>query len=146
MVRTRSEVSAEVEVGATRLHGPYGLVKLRVDVRNRTGWDNPDGGRDSALCRSLVAAHTLLAVSDGAFLSLLEHPEWASAAVADCDNRHSWPVLVGASGRSDVVLSSPIILYDQPEIAPESPADLHDGTEIDEILTLRTLALTEEEK
>jgi hypothetical protein len=44
------------------------------------------------------------------------------------------------------VLSSPIILYDHPELAPESPGELYDGTEIDEILTLRTLALSDEEK
>jgi hypothetical protein len=49
-------------------------------------------------------------------------------------------------GREDCFLSSPIILYDHPRAAPESPGDLHDGTEIDEILSLRTLTLTDEEK
>jgi hypothetical protein len=44
------------------------------------------------------------------------------------------------------MLSSPIILYDYPQIAPESPGDLFDGTEIDEILALRILTMTEEEK
>jgi hypothetical protein len=44
------------------------------------------------------------------------------------------------------VLSSPVILYDHPRIAAESAGDLFDSTEIDEILTLRTLALTDEEK
>jgi hydrogenase maturation protease len=44
------------------------------------------------------------------------------------------------------MLSSPIILYDYPEVAAESPGDLFDATEIDEILTLRILTLTEEEK
>ena len=44
------------------------------------------------------------------------------------------------------MLSSPIILYDYPEVAPESPGDLFDGTEIDEILSLRILTLTDEEK
>ncbi len=44
------------------------------------------------------------------------------------------------------MLSSPIILEDYPRVAPESPADLFDATEIDEILTLRTMALTDEEK
>jgi len=49
-------------------------------------------------------------------------------------------------GAGDVMLSSPIILYDQPEIAPESPGDLYDATEIDEILALRVLTLTDDEK
>jgi hypothetical protein len=44
------------------------------------------------------------------------------------------------------MLSTPIILYDHPELAPESPGDLYDGTEIDEILSLRTLALSDAEK
>ena len=47
---------------------------------------------------------------------------------------------------SDVVLASPIILYDHPAVAPESAGALFDATEIDEILTLRVLTLTEEEK
>jgi hypothetical protein len=62
------------------------------------------------------------------------------------DNRHTFPVLVGEPGQRDVMLSSPIILYDHPQIAPESPGDLFDSTEIDEILTLRILTLTDEEK
>ena len=44
------------------------------------------------------------------------------------------------------MLSSPIILYDQPAVAPESPGDLYDATEIDEILALRVLTLTDDEK
>ena len=55
-------------------------------------------------------------------------------------------VLVGEEGQRDAMLSAPIILYDYPQVAPESPGDLFDGTEIDEILTLRILTLTEEEK
>src|SRR6266536_934234 len=47
---------------------------------------------------------------------------------------------------TDLLLSSPVILYDHPEIAAESACDLFDATEIDEILTLRTLALTDSEK
>src|SRR5918999_5265055 len=56
------------------------------------------------------------------------------------------PVLAGDGGARDVVLSSPIIMYDHPQVAPESPGDLFDATEIDEILSLRTLTLTDEEK
>ena len=44
------------------------------------------------------------------------------------------------------MLASPIILYDYPEIAPESPGDLFDSTEIDEILTLRIMTMTDQEK
>ena len=44
------------------------------------------------------------------------------------------------------MLSSPIIMYDHPGVAPESPGDLFDAGEIDEILSLRTLTLTDAEK
>jgi len=44
------------------------------------------------------------------------------------------------------MVSSPIILYDYPKIAPESPGDLFDAGEIDEILTLRIMTMTDEEK
>ena len=63
-----------------------------------------------------------------------------------CHSSGLWPVLVGESGTSDMLLCSPIILYDYPQIAPESPGDLFDATEIDEILSLRILTLTDEEK
>jgi hypothetical protein len=57
-----------------------------------------------------------------------------------------YPVLAGDRGKRDLVLASPIILYDYPEVAPESPGDLYDATEIDEILLLRTRAMTPDEK
>ena len=105
-----------------------------------------DAVRAVALRRSLVAAHSLIGIDQGVFLSLLDPPEWAKPAAEACRNLHTWPVLIGEEGRRDAMLSSPIILYDHPTIAPESPGDLFDATEIDEILTLRTMALTEAEK
>jgi len=147
LVRHRWPISGRLRLSAARLAGPYGVVRLRVETENTTPWEAPAvGRRDDALRRSLVGAHTLLALEGGSFISLLDPPEWAKPAAAGCSNLHTWPVLVGAGGRHDVVLSSPIILYDHPEIAPESPGDLFDATEIDEILSLRTLALTDEEK
>ena len=139
-------LSGRLRLVTERLDGPYGLLKLRVVVENTSAWAGPDGGRAEALRHSLVACHLLLALRGGAFLSLLDPPEWAAAWVASCRNLHTWPVLVGEAGRRDLLLSSPIILYDYPEVAPESPADLFDATEIDELLTLRTMALTDEEK
>ena len=44
------------------------------------------------------------------------------------------------------MVASPIILYDYPKIAPESPGDLFDSGEIDEILTLRIMTMTDAEK
>jgi hypothetical protein len=97
--------------------------------------------RDQAVRRSLVGAHLLIGAAGGTFLSLADPPEWAHAFAEGCVNEHTWPVLLG-----HVVLSSPIIVADNATIAPESQGDMFDGTEIDEILSLRTIALTDEEK
>jgi hypothetical protein len=143
---SRRPLSGLLSAVAERLPGPYGLVKLRLRVHNTTPWHAPGVPRQEALRHALVAAHTLVAAEGGAFVSQLDPPEWARPAVAGCDNRHTFPVLLGEEGRQDLVLSSPIILYDYPSVAPESQGDLFDATEIDEILTLRTLTLTDEEK
>jgi hypothetical protein len=95
---------------------------------------------------SMLSTHTLLGVWEGAFLSLLDPPGEYRAAAAACRNLGTWPVLAGREGERSLMLSSPIILYDYPQIAPESQGDLFDGTEIDEILSLRVLTLSEEEK
>ncbi|MEO3855655.1 hypothetical protein [Acrocarpospora sp. B8E8] len=122
------------------------LFRLRAHVENTGQASAPDASRDEALRASLIASHVLLAVPGGCFVSLLEPPEGAEAAASACANVRTFPVLVGAEKDSEVVLSSPILLYDHPRIAPESPGDLHDSAEIDEILSLRTLTLTEAEK
>jgi hypothetical protein len=88
----------------------------------------------------------LLGLEEGAFVSLVEPPDDAAAAVERCQNRHTWPVLIGDPRRCDLMLSSPIVLYDFPSVAKESPGDLFDAAEIDEILSLRILTMTDEEK
>jgi hypothetical protein len=127
------------------LDGPFGGARLRVEVHNTTSWHS-DGVREHALRHSLLAAHLVLSVDTGHFLSMLDPPEWAKPAVDACRQERLWPVLIGDTSRSTVMLASPIILYDNPSIAEESPGDLFDGTEIDEILTLRTMTLTDDEK
>ncbi len=141
-----SSISGVVRVTAERLDGPYGVVKLRVRVENSTSCDGHGQTRAEALRHALVGAHLLLGLSDGAFISMIDPPEWARPAVQACVNERTWPVLVGEPGQREVMLSAPIILYDYPQIAAESQGDLFDATEIDEILTLRTMALTDDEK
>jgi hypothetical protein len=94
----------------------------------------------------MLSVHTLLGVDRGAFFSLLDPPEEYKTATAACRNIGTWPVLAGREGDRHLMLSSPIILYDYPQIAPESAGDLFDSTEIDEILTLRVLTLSDDEK
>ena len=98
--------------------------------------------------RTFASTHTILHITDGAFLSMIDPPGAYAPAAALCRNLGAWPILVGdeAKKERDTLVSSPIILYDYPKIAPESPGDLFDAAEIDEILTLRIQTLTDEEK
>ena len=146
VVRVREALAGAVRVHGCWADGPGAFVKVAVNVENTTGCAAPGGVRDHVTRRSFVAVHTLLAVDDGAFVSLLDPPAAAAAAAAGCTSVGTYPVLVGAGSDDDVVLSSPIILYDHPAVAPESQGDMCDATEIDEILALRVLTLTDEEK
>jgi hypothetical protein len=124
--------------------GPNALLRLRVVVENTD--PGPVADRDDALRRSFIGAHQLLAVDGGEFVSTIDPPPDAAQAAAGCESTRGWPVLAGAEGATDVVLVSPIILYDHPSVAPESAVEMYDSTEIDEILTLRVMTLTDEEK
>jgi hypothetical protein len=121
-----------------------GMHRVRVTVENAVAAGV--GTREEALMGSMVSTHAILSVDRGEFLSLLEPADELREAAAGCENKGTWPVLVGEEGARDAMLSSPIILYDYPQIAPESPGALFDGTEIDEILTLRIMTLSDEEK
>ena len=146
VVRERWPVAAVVRLESEHCPGPYPLTTLRVTVENVTDWAETDVPRDEAMRRSLVAVHTLLHSDDARFISLLEPPEFARAAVEACTNDGTFPVLIGDPDDPTTVLSSPIILYDHPAVAAESPGDMCDATEIDEILALRILTLTDDEK
>jgi hypothetical protein len=145
-VRRREPLAGVVSVRAIPVPGPWRAVRLQVRVENRTVVDPVPERREDALPSALIAAHTIISVSGGEFISMTDPPIWAQPAVAECQNAGGWPVLADPGGGRQVVLSSPIILYDHPELAAESPGELYDGTEIDEILTLRTLALSDAEK
>ena len=120
--------------------------RLSVAIENHSLGVDAHASRDEALRTSFLGAHVLLHAAAGRFVSLADPPKIARDAVSGCVNVGLWPVLAGASGEDDLLLCSPIILEDHPQLAPESGGDFFDSTEIDELLTLRTLTLTEEEK
>jgi hydrogenase maturation protease len=144
VVRRQLAVEGAIEISAEKLLDK--LFKVSICVRNLTPVGSPIASRDQALLQSLVSTHTSLGVRAGEFVSLLDPPAEFQAFAEGCRNVGAWPVLVGEPGQRDTILASPIILYDYPQIAPESAGDLFDGTEIDEILSLRIMTLTEEEK
>lgn len=145
LVRKRAALRGRIATKAEAVAD--GAFRITVGIENHTDMD-PAGvrTRDEASLYSFASTHTILAAAGGRFASLADPPDYLRAAADTCRNTGAWPVLVGEPGAGDLVLSSPIILYDYPEIAPESPGDLFDGTEIDEILSLNILAMTDEEK
>jgi hypothetical protein len=145
VLREQEPLMGLIELSAERPR--EGLFRLTVEIRNATNFDaTAPILREEALTRSLVSTHTILEAREGEFVSLIDPPENLPEFVNDCHNVGTWPVLVGEEGRRDTMLSSPIILYDYPQVAAESPGDLFDGAEIDEILSLRIMTMTEDEK
>ena len=140
LVRTRRALHGQLDISAER---DGELLRVSFEVRNVSP---PAADKDEAIATSLIGTHLLLEVTDGEFVSLLEPPDSAASAVGRCSQHRCFPVLAGPPGANDLVLVSPIILYDHPEIAEQSKGALYDSTEIDEILTLRIMTMTEEEK
>jgi len=144
LVRQRQEVRGLLTVS----HEPDGALR-RVSVRVSNVGAAIDGkadGKDSVIARSMIGTHVIAEVVGGQFVSLLEPPPAAADAVSRCSQHRCFPVLAGPPGTQDMLLISPIILYDHPEIAEQSNTALYDCTEIDEILTLRVMTMTDEEK
>ena len=146
--RRREALAAALTVAGERVAGPFNALKLSARLENLTE-PPPQSAmtrRADALPHALVSAHLLFDAPGCAFVSMTDPPRWAAEEVARCRNERTWPVLAGPPGTRELLLSCPVILYDHPRLAPESPADLYDATEIDEILTLRTMTLTDAEK
>lgn len=146
VIRRRWPVSARLRLSVETVPTPFPAHRLRIRIENTDDTADPQTPRPTVLRHSLIATHSFVAMSTGSFLSLLDPPAWAAGATKECANVRTFPVLAGPQPSRDLILSSPIILYDHPEVAPESPGDLHDATEIDEMLSLFTLTLTEDEK
>jgi hydrogenase maturation protease len=145
IVRRQQTLAGSVRASAELL--AEGLCRIAVRIENESPCPAADGlPREQAQLRSLVSAHAVLHTTGGRFVSLIDPPPEHQAAAGACRNQGVWPVLVGQAGDADTMLAAPIILYDYPQIAPESPGDLYDGTEIDEILSLRIMTLSEAEK
>jgi hypothetical protein len=147
ILRRQEAIDGLVEMAADAVDAE--LFKVTVRIINRTPLATGElDDQEAVLMRTFASAHSILHVEDGKFLSLMDPPPAAAPHAATCKNIGTWPVLVGEEEKSeqDAMISSPIILYDYPKIAPESPGDLFDAAEIDEILTLRIMSMTDEEK
>jgi hypothetical protein len=144
LVRERQEVRGELTVNS---EPDSELRRVSVRVRNVGATINGKADtKDSVIARSMIGTHIIAEVVGGQFVSLLEPPPAAVDAVSECSQHRCFPVLAGPPGTQDMLLVSPIILYDHPEVAEQSNTALYDCTEIDEILTLRVMTMTDEEK
>ncbi|HLH25789.1 MAG TPA: hypothetical protein VK066_24995 [Chloroflexota bacterium] len=142
LVRSWEALTGTVEVAAREVEPA--VFQLRVRLANRAA--DPGRERERALRQTLVSTHVVLRATAGEFVSLTDPPADLARAAARCENVKLWPVLVGEAGERNTLLAAPIILPDYPQIAPESPGDLFDGTEIDQMLVLNVLTLTDAEK
>ncbi len=142
LVRRWRALEGAVEIRAEHVRG--GVFRLTVQTRNTSPWQG--GSRDDALRQTFVSTHTVLQAEAGSFVSLTDPPAEVRDVAEGCENIGTWPVLVGEEGDRHTLLSSPIILPDYPQISDDSPGDLFDGTEIDEMLTLNILGLSDAEK
>ncbi len=144
-VREQEDIEGSVNIVTREIAA--GLFHLSARIENTTpiaaALESVSDGND---LHSLVSAHTILSVHRGQFISAIDPPDAYRQASAELNNDGTWPVLVGDDRQRDLILSSPIILYDYPQVAPESPGDWFDATEIDEMLDLRTRTLTDNEK
>jgi hypothetical protein len=132
------------EVSLARESLRPGLSRLTLRIANTTPWTG--AGREHALHRTFCSTHAILRSEQGEWISLTDPPPALSTEAEACENVGLWPVLVGEQGERGTLLASPIILSDHPEIAPESPGNLFDSGEIDQMLVLNILAMTEEER
>jgi hypothetical protein len=142
LMRSWDELQGHVEARAVATGS--GMVRVSVEIVNSTPFDGD--AREAALERTFCSTHTLLHAQGGFFVSMADPPAELADPASQCRNVGTWPVLVGEAPDASTILSSPIILEDYPRVAPESPGDLFDGGEIDQLLVLNILALTDEEK
>lgn len=140
LVRTRAALCGELTVCSA---ADDDLLRFSLTVRNTAA---APADKNTAIARSMIGTHLITEVTGGEFVSLLEPAASAAAAVGRCRRHRCFPVLAGPQGSTTMMLVSPIILYDHPEIAEQSEGALFDSTEIDEILTLRVMTMTDQEK
>ena len=142
IVRSWDAISGWIDVAIAPVGA--GAARVSVEIRNESAWNGET--REEVQRRTLVATHTEMHAVGGAFVSPIDPPPHLAEHVAACRNLGTWPVLVGTPPDRDTMLSSPIILYDYPQVAPESSGDFFDAAEIDQLLVLGVLSMTDEEQ
>jgi len=157
IIRRRRSLAGSIEISALPLSSD--CFRVTVRVVNNSVLPGPVGGidREDAQRQSLASTHAILTLHGGQFISPTDPPVEFQLEASQCRNDGVWPVLVGDPAMrdratyntvlaSDTLLASPIILEDFPQIAPQSAGDFFDATEIDEMLALRIMTMTDAEQ
>ncbi|MGN6380655.1 MAG: hypothetical protein ACTHNU_17020 [Gaiellales bacterium] len=141
-VRSWQPLEGDVRIRRERLGTR--LERVSVAIENTSGFAGLH--REQAIRRTLASAHAVVHARDGRLASVIDPPAELAEAAAGCRSEGLWPVLVGEPGDFSTVLASPIILPDHPQVAPESQGDFFDGAEIDQLLVLNIMGLTDAER
>ena len=146
IMRERKQLCGAVEIMSERVED--GVFKISVRVRNTTPFEvAKDSTRDDALLSSLASTHTVLGVQDGQICFAA-----GSAGAAQRAGRRAartsepGPCWSAKKGNATLCSPRPSSFTTIPRSLRKAPAILFDGTEIDEILSLRIMTLTDDEK
>ncbi|MGD9721997.1 MAG: hypothetical protein AB7O59_10210 [Pirellulales bacterium] len=145
-VRRQVAIQGQIQVTVAPLRATVSQITVELANVSACAHDDDAAADDSALLQSFASAHVILHAQHGSFVSRIDPPAALRELCPVDPGDGLWPVLIGDSPERDTMLCSPIILYDYPELAPESPGDYFDATEIDEMLALRVMTLTPAEK
>ena len=89
LVRRWSALDGVIRLHAERVAGPYQALRLRLRLENTSTPRAEFAVREDGLRHALIAAHVLIAVPGGRFLSMTDPPEWAAAEVVRVrEHRH----------------------------------------------------------
>jgi hypothetical protein len=146
VIRERRALTGRILLRHDAITADQPLARVTIRVENTTPWTDLAATREQVIASALASTHLVLGVDGGELLSAIDPPSWAATAAATCTSTGTYPVLVGPPGTAEVVLAAPFVMYDHPQVAPESAGDLCDACEIDELLVLRTRTMTDDEK
>jgi hypothetical protein len=139
VTQTFGDVIASLAWRAVRVADDVHRVTVQLTNETESG---TLADREQAGSMAMASAHVALICVGAELISSADPPEHLRHAAEQCHNDGLWPTLID----SQSILAAPIILPDHPELADESPGDLFDLTEIDEILSLRILTMTDAEQ
>lgn len=131
----------QIEIQIDIVDAGDGLHRVAIEIENVTA-AAASLDREAAMDLTMASTHTVVKAVGGTAVSSIDPPAHAAQVVAACRTVGAYCILVAR----DTILCSPIVLSDYPEIAADSPGDFFDGTEMDEMLTLRVLTMTDAEK